>query len=79
MSQVVTVIFDGQTLRPEKPLNLTPNQKYEIVIKTEKSTSEKKDGWDVIESLIGSVSAPEDWSIEHDHYLYGSAKKYNQD
>lgn len=28
------------------------------------------------EKLIGSVEAPEDWSLEHDHYLYGSPKRY---
>jgi hypothetical protein len=30
--------------------------------------------WDVLESLIGTIEAPTDWSSEHDHYLYGSPK-----
>jgi hypothetical protein len=34
------------------------------------------DGWDVIESLVGTIDAPVDWSIEHDHYLYGTPKRY---
>ncbi|NMF86568.1 hypothetical protein [Nodosilinea sp. P-1105] len=31
--------------------------------------------WDVLESLTGTVEAPSDWSIEHDHYLYGTPKR----
>lgn len=31
--------------------------------------------WDVLESLIGQVEGPEDWSEQHDHYLYGTPKK----
>lgn len=30
--------------------------------------------WDVLESLMGTVEAPADWSAEHDHYLYGTPK-----
>jgi hypothetical protein len=26
-------------------------------------------------NLIGSVEAPSDWSLEHDHYLYGTPKR----
>jgi hypothetical protein len=32
------------------------------------------DAWDVLEQLTGSVDAPEDWSVEHNHYLYGAPK-----
>jgi len=27
--------------------------------------------WDVLEALTGTVEAPTDWSIQHNHYLYG--------
>jgi hypothetical protein len=30
--------------------------------------------WDLLESLTGTIEAPTDWSIEHDHYLYGTPK-----
>jgi hypothetical protein len=78
MNQSITVIFDGKVLHPEKPLTLTPNQKYKIIIESETELSNNQDGWDIIESLIGTVEAPEDWAIEHDHYLYGLPKKYNK-
>ena len=28
-------------------------------------------------ALAGSVEAPADWSLEHDHYLYGTPKAYS--
>jgi hypothetical protein len=30
--------------------------------------------WDVLDSLIGQVEGPEDWSEQHDHFLYGTPK-----
>ncbi|MFN5857384.1 MAG: hypothetical protein ACK456_16075 [Pseudanabaenaceae cyanobacterium] len=30
---------------------------------------------DLLENLMGTVDAPEDWSAEHDHYLYGTPKR----
>jgi hypothetical protein len=35
---------------------------------------ESGNAWDVLESLIGKVEAPADWSAQHDHYLYGTPK-----
>lgn len=37
------------------------------------------DAWDVLESLAGTVEAPTDWSVEHDHYLYGTPKRQESD
>jgi len=36
----------------------------------------QQNAWDVLESMMGTVEAPPDWSINHDHYLYGTAKRY---
>jgi hypothetical protein len=30
--------------------------------------------WEVLDELMGSVSAPADWSEQHDHYLFGAPK-----
>lgn len=30
--------------------------------------------WNVLESLIGTVEGPEDWSEQLDHYLHGTPK-----
>lgn len=38
----------------------------------------KETAWDILESMIGTVDAPADWSLEHDHYLYGTPKRGEQ-
>jgi uncharacterized protein (DUF433 family) len=44
MIQKVTVVFDGQVLRPDHALKLTPNQRYTITIETE-ATATTFDEW----------------------------------
>lgn len=38
----------------------------------------ESDPWSFMEGLIGSVEGPEDWAAEHDHYLYGSPRRYER-
>jgi len=33
------------------------------------------DAWDALNELTGTVEGPEDWSVAHDHYLYGTPKR----
>lgn len=33
------------------------------------------DAWHFLTDHAGSLTAPEDWAAEHDHYLYGIAKQ----
>ncbi len=75
----ISVIFDGQVLRPETPLDLEPNTRYLVTIQSD-STGDAGDGaggdaWSVLERFAGTVDAPADWSEEHDHYLYGTPKR----
>ena len=77
MNKTVTVTFDGTVLHPDSPLNLQPNKRYRIQIISEEQlpNTSKENAWDILESLAGTVEAPEDWSIQHDHYLYGTPKR----
>ena len=72
----ITVVFDGEVLRPESPLDLEPNARYIVTIQPEPIF---RDAWDVLEHYAGIVDAPADWSLEHDHYLYGTPKRYSDD
>lgn len=36
---------------------------------------ESSEPWDIIEGLIGTLDGPQDWSSQHDHYLYGTPKR----
>jgi hypothetical protein len=75
MSQTITVLFDGEVLRPDSPLDLKPNARYRIIIQDEPEGEPGGNAWDVLEALAGSIEAPPDWASEHDHYLYGIPKQ----
>jgi hypothetical protein len=74
---IVSVIFDGQVLRPETPLDLELNARYVITIHPETVSTQGGSAWDVLERYAGTIEAPPDWSSEHDHYLYGTPKSQN--
>ncbi len=75
MSTVVRATFDGQSLFPESPVDLEPNGQYIITIEPCCHKISESSAWDVLETAIGAVDAPADWASEHDHYLYGIAKR----
>jgi len=78
VTQTATAIFDGDVLRPDTPLDLEPNTRYVLTIQPADASSVEGDAWDVLDRLAGTVDAPPDWSSEHDHYLYGTAKRQPQ-
>jgi len=74
----VDAIFDGEVLRPQEPLTLTPNHHYSITIdEPTPEAPDTEDAWSVLRSLAGSYDGPADWSTEHDHYIYGAEKRSN--
>ena len=77
MLEKVTVTYDGSAFYPETNLNLEPNTRHTIqIISQEQQTEPKnKNAWDLLEDMAGTYEAPEDWSSEHDHYLYGTPKQ----
>ncbi len=77
MRKTVTMTFDGQALRPEEPLGLKADTRYEVTIEAVDTTDGglEEDAWAELESLAGTIDAPEDWSREHDHYIYGVLKR----
>ncbi len=79
MYKTLTVTFDGQALWPESPLDLEMNGRYVILVEPVPADSgEEGNVWDLLETLAGTVGAPSDWSAEHDHYLYGTPKRYSE-
>ena len=72
MSKTLHVIFDGKVLRPEEEVDLEPNTRYIVTI--EREERDEPDLWDVLSELAGTVEGPQDWSEQHDHYLYGTPK-----
>lgn len=75
MSKTISVIYDGESLRPSGPLNLERNRPYLVTIEDVPQAPGPGDAWSELDTLVGTVDAPPDWAKEHDHYLYGSAKR----
>ncbi len=77
MTKTLSVVYDGEVFRPESPPDLEPNTRYLIIVQAALPADEQleEDAWDVLESLIGTYDGPKDWSVEHDHYLYGTPKR----
>jgi len=78
MMHRLDVMYDGEVFRPDEPIDLAPNKRYVITVH-DRLDDAAGDVWEVLDALTGSVSAPVDWSAEHDHYLYGTEKARNDD
>ena len=79
MSQTLTATYDGHALLPDAPLDLEPNTRCLVTVESVAESSTQGDAWDVLAAWSGSIdSAPEDWSAEHDHYLYDTPKRETQ-
>lgn len=72
MAKTLTAVFDGKVLVPDEPAELEPDQRYGIVPEPEREVSI----WDVLDEMSGTVEMPEDWALEHDHYIHGTPKRY---
>lgn len=77
ITKTVTAVYDGETLRPDTPLELEPNARYRVIIEVEPVREPVGNAWEVLARYAGTVEAPADWSLEHDHYLYGTPKRYS--
>ena len=71
------VHFDGKVLRPEESVDLKQNVRYLVTIEDEEPITGQS-LWDVLSEFSGKVDGPEDWSEEHDHYLYGIPKQQKE-
>ena len=74
LSKTFHAVFDGKVLHPEEELDLKPDTRYIITIERDERV-EGDSLWDVLSKLAGTVEGPQDWSEEHDHYLYGTPER----
>lgn len=66
--------FDGKQIQLDEPVKLKPDAKLLITVLSEEKHKDKT-LFELLETPIGSIEGPEDWSTNHDHYLYGVPKK----
>ena len=79
MTKKLTAVYDGHVLRPEGPVDLKPNARYQVTIEREVRESGIRDAWDALDALAGTIEGPEDWAAEHDFYLYGTPRRQGTD
>lgn len=69
MTKTVGAVFDGETLRPDEPLDLPPNTRVRLTI--ESPTTSSTPGSFLDTALALGLSGPPDWSANLEDYLYG--------
>lgn len=80
MTTTVRVLFDGDVLRPEQPLDLRPHTVYVATIEHEAPTAApEQDDADYVHPLtrirrLAVDMGVDDLSINHDHYAHGAPK-----
>ena len=73
--------FDGKVFVPDEPVDFPRNRPLvlHVEVPVETSTPPAQQGlWQMMKQNVGAVDAPEDWAVEHDHYLYGTPKRQNK-
>jgi hypothetical protein len=73
--------FDGKVLVPNEPVDLPRNQPLvmHVEMAADPPPQMSENIWDVLEKYAGTMDAPPDWSSQHDHYLYGTRKRPEND
>ncbi|WP_069791711.1 hypothetical protein A5482_015035 (plasmid) [Cyanobacterium sp. IPPAS B-1200] len=46
-----------------------------MIMTTIENKQSSPSAWDTLKEMAGSIEAPEDWSQQHAHYLYGTPKQ----
>lgn len=77
MARVITVVFDGDVLRPAEPLDLERNTSYRVIIDDEPPAEPSSPEPDVLDDLLefSVETGIADLAEHHDHYLYGTPKR----
>ncbi len=75
-TKTIKATFDGLTFHPVDTIDLKANTEYLITIE-EIDHDAKKGPINFLLKHAGEVEGPPDWSVEHDHYLYGTPKQGN--
>jgi hypothetical protein len=68
--------FDGQVIRPDEPIDLTPNTRLRVTIETAEAREPVKRSSSFIRTALSlQVEGPPDWSENLEKYLYGDGAR----
>jgi hypothetical protein len=69
MTKTIEAVFDGETLRPDEPLELAPNTRVRLTIETASSPCQAPMSF-LRTALSLRLDGPVDWSARLEEYLY---------
>ncbi len=77
MARTLTVLYDGEVLRPEESLDLQPNTRYRITIEEDSARTAVDEMPAVFRRILERSRdlGVGDLAEQHDHYLYGTPKR----
>jgi predicted DNA-binding antitoxin AbrB/MazE fold protein len=75
MTRTVTVIYDGQVLRPQEPVDLEPNVTYRVTIEDDPAQAAEEQYPLAKFARFAIETGIPDLAEQHDHYLYGVPKR----
>ncbi|MDG4550149.1 MAG: antitoxin family protein [Candidatus Contendobacter sp.] len=85
MTQHLKAIYEGGVFWPLEPVHLPEHQEVTLLLETSDETRPRADAgkpiWEVAAELVRDIpedalnALPTDGAAQHDHYLYGAAKR----
>lgn len=76
MFKTINAIFDGEVLRPDKPIEIKPNTHVRLTIETLESPDIKTRSF-LQTALSLKIEGPPDWSENFEDYLYNNSVESN--
>lgn len=79
MDKTIDAVFDGKVFHPKNPVALEPNTNVRISVEPvqpDETENTPKNG-SFLDALLSAQieDGPPDWSVNLDHYLYGTDKR----
>ena len=77
VKKTLTVIFDGQVLCPEEPVDLEPNVHYIVTVERKEEEKPQVPSNRAFRRILERATdlGISDLAQQHDHYLYGTEKR----
>ncbi|MGD9893973.1 MAG: hypothetical protein AB7R89_10005 [Dehalococcoidia bacterium] len=77
MRRTITVIFDGEVLRPQEPVELERDIPYSVTIHELGNNDQSTQEPGMLDGILALAQdlGVEDLSEQLDHYLYGTPKR----
>ena len=73
MSETITAHFDGNVIVPDEPIELPVGQRLRVRLEVAEPSAARFA--ELLQFAADLPDAPTDLAAQHDHHLYGTAKR----